>query len=72
MESTLLPFLLLSVVSWNVLKMAICGGEEWTAFFQYFNESRLVHNSTIDFISLVVLLPFWMNNDANVRQWPAK
>eukprot|EP00210_Caulerpa_lentillifera_P004599 g4387.t1 len=71
-ESAVIPALLMLPTLWLVGQIVFCGGDEWIAFYQYFQESRLVHVSCLDFLSLVLLLPFWMNNDATFRKWKAK
>lgn len=38
-------------------------------FLQLFDESKLVHASTIDFALFTLLTPFWMANDAEGRDW---
>jgi hypothetical protein len=34
-----------------------------------FDQSRLVHATSIDFALCTLLAPFWMANDAEGRQW---
>ena len=38
-------------------------------YLSLFDESRLVHISTIDCCILASLAPFWMSNDAELRGW---
>ena len=38
-------------------------------YLSLFDESRLVHISTIDCCILTALAPFWMSNDAELRGW---
>lgn len=45
------------------------GGSVWLDYAKLFEESRLVHASTIDFALLTAFIPFWMSNDAELRQW---
>lgn len=41
----------------------------FAGYLSLFEESRLVHISTIDCAILAALCPFWMSNDAEVRDW---
>lgn len=43
------------------------GGDEWYQFGKLFEESRLVHMTTVDVITLMLALPFWLYNDASAR-----
>lgn len=45
------------------------GGEAWKEFLRYFNSSRLVHITSLDFLALSSLAPFWVYNDMEVRKW---
>lgn len=48
------------------------GPGDWTEFFQYFRESKLVHVTSIDFAILTVFLPFFMILDMGVRKWSGR
>lgn len=40
-----------------------------TGYLGLFDESKLVHISTIDCCILAALCPYWMWNDAELRDW---
>ena len=69
LESTLLAgFLLISAVAlWGVALTA--GGSSWIEYGHLFDESKLVHVTTVDFWLLTAFAPFWMYNDAQLRGW---
>lgn len=50
-------------------KAATAGEAAWTDFGHLFMESRFVHITSVDFITLSLLAPFWVWNDAQVRRW---
>ncbi len=41
----------------------------WLDYLKLFDESRLVHVTTLDFALCTALAPFWMDNDATARNW---
>ncbi|KAF8072514.1 hypothetical protein HT031_000174 [Scenedesmus sp. PABB004] len=45
------------------------GGGAWAGYLQLFDESRLVHATSVDFALCTLLMPFWMANDAQGRNW---
>lgn len=45
------------------------GGQAWMEYLRLFDESRLVHATSIDFTLCTLLAPFWMSNDAEGRNW---
>lgn len=45
------------------------GGDAWLQYLQLFDESRLTHATSLDFVLLTLLMPFWMGNDAERRGW---
>jgi hypothetical protein len=45
------------------------GGAIWLDYVKLFDESRLVHVTSLDFATLTTLAPFWMYNDAQGRNW---
>lgn len=49
------------------------GGEEaWKEFGQYFRGSRFIHVTSIDFLVLSGMAPFWLYNDMTVREWEGR
>ncbi|KAI8473704.1 MAG: hypothetical protein J3K34DRAFT_457213 [Monoraphidium minutum] len=68
-ETAVLPALLVAGAGFYVSQMATAGGDNWRAFLQLFDQSRLVHATTIDFMLCTLLAPFWMSNDAEGRNW---
>eukprot|EP00249_Psilotum_nudum_P012188 c23631_g1_i1 orf=286-1464(+) len=46
----------------------LAGSDSWKEFLQYFKESRFIHVMCLDFLALSSLAPFWVYNDATVRQ----
>eukprot|EP00271_Cylindrocystis_brebissonii_P009172 TRINITY_DN2384_c0_g2_i1.p1 TRINITY_DN2384_c0_g2~~TRINITY_DN2384_c0_g2_i1.p1 ORF type:complete len:361 (-),score=33.26 TRINITY_DN2384_c0_g2_i1:336-1418(-) len=48
------------------------GGGAWVEYEQYFRESRLVHVTSLDFLILWSLAPFWLYNDMSVRKWDGR
>ncbi|WIA28357.1 hypothetical protein OEZ86_010904 [Tetradesmus obliquus] len=45
------------------------GGDAWLGYLQFFDESRLCHATSVDFMLCTLLMPFWMSNDAQGRNW---
>lgn len=68
-ETTILPLGALAASIYLVYNAATADGATWVAFLGLFDESRLVHVSTIDLMILAALTPFWMSNDAQLRGW---
>ncbi|KIZ07603.1 hypothetical protein MNEG_0350 [Monoraphidium neglectum] len=68
-ETPVLPALLTAGAAFFTFQMATAGGEAWLAFLKLFDQSRLVHATTIDFCLCTLLAPFWMSNDAEGRGW---
>ena len=56
-----------SVVLWGLALTA--GGPAWAEYGHLFDESKLVHVTTLDFMLLTAFTPFWMYNDAQLRDW---
>ena len=48
---------------------ATAGPEAWAEFAQLFKESRFVSVTSVDFLTLTLLAPLWVLNDAQVRRW---
>ncbi|MEW5308412.1 MAG: hypothetical protein WDW38_000376 [Sanguina aurantia] len=68
-ETAYLPLALLLASSLLVGQAATAGGAAWSEYLQLFDESRFIHVTSIDFAMLTALLPFWMGNDAQLRNW---
>lgn len=43
-----------------------------TDYLRLFDESRVVHVSSLDALALVSFSPYWMYNDAERRQWSSR
>lgn len=56
-----------SVVLWGLALTA--GGPAWSEYSHLIDESKLVHVTTLDFMLLSAFAPFWMWNDAQLRNW---
>ena len=52
---------------WGVALTA--GGPAWYEYGRLFDESKLVHVTSVDFCLLTAFAPFWMYNDAQLRGW---
>lgn len=72
MESPVLAWLLLAGSVFCVGQLATAGATSWAEYIRLFQESRLVHVTTVDFLTLSTLAPFWMENDASLRQWDGR
>ena len=51
------------------LALALADPAARAEFGHLFDESRLVHVSSLDFLTLSSLAPFWVANDAAARGW---
>eukprot|EP01018_Ginkgo_biloba_P024619 Gb_40012 [translate_table: standard] len=51
------------------INAGVAGEDAWKEFFQYFRESKFIHATSIDFLTLWSLSPFWVYNDMTVRKW---
>ena len=71
-ESPIIAWLLLVSAVACLGQAALAGGEAWAGFLRYFDESRAVHATAIDFTALTVVAPTWMRNDAQVRRWEGR
>ena len=69
MESPILAWLLLAGSLFCIGQAATAGGDSWNDYVKLLQESRLVHVTTLDFLTLTTLAPFWMENDAELRKW---
>lgn len=68
-ETTWLPALLAASAATYLYQMASAGGEAWVDYVRLFDQSRLVHATSVDFALCTLLAPFWMQNDAEGRGW---
>lgn len=67
-------------VAWGILggslycliNAAFAGSSQWNDYFTLFWMSRFVHVTSVDFMTLSVLAPFWMDNDAKLRNWEGR
>jgi hypothetical protein len=69
LESRLTAALLLLATLGLVGKAATAGSVAWVDFSHLFQESRFVHVTTIDFLTLTLCAPFWVWNDAAARKY---
>jgi hypothetical protein len=69
MESPVLAALALGGGVLCIYQAATAGGAAWVEYGKLLEESRFVHVTTLDFLTLTCLAPFWMYNDAQLRQW---
>lgn len=68
-EAPWLPLGLLAGSAYWLYVALTAGTEQWLGYLQFFDESRLAHATSIDFMLCTLLLPFWLNNDAEGRKW---
>jgi hypothetical protein len=67
-------------VAWGILagtlfclgNAAFADSQQWSDYVTLFWMSRFVHVTTIDFLTLSILAPFWMDNDAKLRNWKGR
>ncbi|KAI7835501.1 hypothetical protein COHA_010596, partial [Chlorella ohadii] len=69
MESPVVAVLCLAGAAWCVAQAALAGPQQWDAYFRLLEESRFINVMTCDFLCLCALAPFWMANDAQLRNW---
>ncbi len=69
LESPITAALLLVATLGLVGKAATAGDAAWVDFGHLFQESRFVHVTTLDFLTLSLAAPFWVWNDAAVRKY---
>lgn len=68
-ETRWLPLGLLAGSVFWVYTGLTAGLEQWLGYVQLFDESRLVHATSLDFMLCTLLMYFWMSNDAQGRNW---
>jgi hypothetical protein len=69
MENRWVAYGILAGVLYCITVAATAGGVQWRDFGTLFFMSRFVHVTTVDFMTLTLLAPFWMENDAKLRSW---
>ncbi|CAI5945175.1 unnamed protein product [Closterium sp. NIES-64] len=69
LESKVTSALLLLAASGLVISAATAPSTDWLEFLQYFQESLLIHVTSMDFVLLNMFLPFWLFNDMAYRNW---
>lgn len=72
MESRVLSIGLLLGTLYCVITAATAGSAAWAEYVDLFWQSRFVHVTSIDFLTLTFLAPFWMDFDATRREWRYK
>jgi hypothetical protein len=72
MESPIVAYGLLAGALLCIGKAALAGSDSWVEYGRLVQESRFVHTTTLDFLTLTTLAPFWMYNDAQLRRWKNK
>lgn len=68
-ESPITAALLLIGAVSCLFQAATVSGASWADYERLFQESRLVHATSIDFLLFTGFIPFWMYNDASRRDW---
>lgn len=68
-ESRVFAALLFGGALISLAQVALAPSAQWVEFGKLFDESRLVHVSTLDLTVLTLCAPFWMFNDAAQREW---
>ena len=69
MENRAVAYGILAGVMFCVVSAATAGATAWRDYGTLFFMSRFVHVTTVDFMTLTLLAPFWMENDARLRRW---
>ena len=69
MENRVVAYGILAGVMFCVVSAATAGPTPWRDYGTLFFMSRFVHVTTVDFMTLTLLAPFWMENDARLRRW---
>lgn len=67
LESRLTAAVLLCATLGLVGTASLAGDVAWLDFSRLFKESRLVHVTSVDFLTLSLCAPFWVYNDASAR-----
>ncbi|CAI5476688.1 unnamed protein product [Closterium sp. Yama58-4] len=69
LESKITSALLLLAASGLVISAATAPSADWLEFLQYFQESLMIHVTSMDFVLVNMFLPFWLFNDMAYRNW---
>ena len=69
LDSRITAFLLLLATAGLVANAATAGGASWTSYGQLLSESKLVCVTSADFVTLTLMAPAWVLNDAGRRRW---
>ncbi len=72
MENPLVAWGILGGALYCVGTAALASNTQWHDYVTLFWMSRFVHVMSIDFMTLSVLAPFWMDNDAKLRNWAGR
>lgn len=68
-ETPIPALLALAGAFYCIFNAATAGGAAWAEYARLLEESRFVHVTSLDFLTLTALAPFWMSNDAELRRW---
>jgi hypothetical protein len=68
-ETPWLPAALLAGAAVTLAPLASLPPGALLDYMRLFDESRLVHASSLDFVLFTALAPYWMSNDAEGRGW---
>jgi uncharacterized membrane protein len=71
-ETVWLPAGLLAGSVYWLYHALSAGTDSWLYYLQLFDESRLVHATSVDFALCTLLMPFWLSNDASQRKWESR
>jgi len=69
MENRFVAYGILAGAMFCVGSAAFAGSTQWKDYVTLFFMSRFVHVTSVDFMTLTLLAPFWMENDARLRRW---
>jgi hypothetical protein len=69
LESRGLALGLAALSAWALASAAAAGPDAWTAYARLFDESRLVHVTTLDFLTLTACAWTWVRTDAAARRF---
>lgn len=72
MENPFVAWGILAGVLFCIGNAAFAGSTQWKDYVTLFWMSRFVHVTSIDFMTLSLLAPFWMENDAKLRNWDGR
>ncbi|KAM1512646.1 hypothetical protein ACFX1Z_024181 [Malus domestica] len=52
-----------------IVSAGLAAGADWKEYYQYFNESKFIHATSLDFTLLSAFAPFWVYSDMTARKW---